>query len=172
VNSQTLCGHVSIRFQRRLSLYDILNFYYVVELRKVEASDRSFFMVGIMNRDDYLRKGDDAALLASSRRDINAKIMLFSYDSETAELCPSERFVLDVRAAPNPLDELVVVKEVYEGKIYLYAIPCSAEVKSLCEKNVQRVGCYLYKKRNKTSNCFDIDVSECLSSPSPSCWGV
>ncbi|MCD6478422.1 MAG: hypothetical protein J7L44_00880 [Candidatus Diapherotrites archaeon] len=183
INSKALCQELEIKFRRKYTLYDIIDFYYVVETRALKGPEKSHLLLSIIERNDFLRKRDEAPVIASSRRDINANILIFSYDSEIAEPCPADRFVLDVRAAPSPMDMLVVVKETFRGATYLYLIPCSAEVKGMCERNKLRVGCYMYRKRIKDgvcsstdtksclSNCFPIDIKDCLSLKMPSCWG-
>jgi|GEM_PF-3560749 len=172
VDTKALCDRHYIPFKRKYTLYDIIDFYYVVELRSEKTKDElSHIVVSIIERNEYLRKRDEATIMHSSARDLNAKVQIFSYLPEIGEPCPTERFVVDVRSAPSPLDMVVVVKETFKGEDYIYLVPCSSQVKGMCERNVMRVGCYIYRKRNEGSNCFDVDVSNCLSAPVPSCWG-
>lgn len=170
LSAGTLCGVTDVQLPRTLSPYNILGFSYKVKLRGFGYGEKSLLVAEILQRHKYLNLGNPI-VLASSRRDLNAEIKFFSY--ENGELCPSDETELDPRGAPYPIDEFLLVKEIYKGKTNFYIIPCSSYHRELCEANLYRLGCYLYKKRgNVESNCVPIEDSCKAASSFPSCWGA
>lgn len=174
VSQKALCDSQEIAFMRKYSFYNIMDFYYVVELREEKSSDSSkqHLVIAILERNEYLKRRGTPTVVSSSQLDLEAELQIFSYDQKEALLCPTERTVLDVRSAPIPLDQLTVVYEIYKGASYLYLIPCSTTAKGICEQNKQLVGCYLYRKRKDISNCFNVNIADCESKDVPTCWGV
>ena len=72
-----------------------------------------------------------------------------------------------------PADSFVALKEVLDGEVILYIIPCSSQIKdtpSNCIKNILKLGCYYLDKRSggtpassdQVSDCFDVtrEISE------------
>ncbi|MCD6246817.1 MAG: hypothetical protein J7J87_00070 [Candidatus Diapherotrites archaeon] len=171
LSAGTLCGATDVQLPKTLSPYNVLGFSYKVKLRGFKYKEKSLLIAEILQRNKYLNLGNPI-VLASSRRDINADIKFFSY--EEGELCPSDETVLDPRGAPYPMDEFLFVKEIYKGHTYFYVVPCSSYHRKLCEANLYRLGCYLYKKRGDVeSNCVPVDEDSCKTASSfPSCWGA
>ncbi|MEM4598579.1 MAG: hypothetical protein QW400_02720 [Candidatus Diapherotrites archaeon] len=174
VSQKALCDSQEIAFRRKYSFYNLMDFYYVVELRKETSSgaNKQHLIIAILERNEYLKRRGTPTVVSSSQLDLDAELQIFSYDQKEALLCPTERTVLDVRSAPIPIDQLTAVHEIYKGKSYLYLIPCSTTAKGICEQNKQLVGCYLYRKRKDISNCFNVDIADCESRSVPTCWGV
>ncbi|MEM4662990.1 MAG: hypothetical protein QXM75_03130 [Candidatus Diapherotrites archaeon] len=174
VSSRALCDAQEIHFKRKYTLYGLMDFYYVVELRKEVSLDSGVehLIIAIIEREEYLKKRGMPTVVSSSQLDFNSRIQIFEYDQKEATLCPIERTILDVRSAPITMDQMVVLHEIYKGNSYLYLIPCSTMAKGLCEQNKMLVGCYLYLKRKESSNCFNVDITNCLNMKVPTCWGV
>ncbi len=168
LSADTLCGATDIKLPKTLSPYNVLGFSYKVRLRSIPLAGKNLFIAEIMQRHKYISIGSPY-VLASSRRDLNAKIFFFTY--KDGELCPSEETELDPRGAPYPMDEFLLIKETYNGENYFYVVPCSSYHPELCSSNLASLGCYLYKKRGVESNCVGME-EECKTLPTPGCWGA
>ncbi len=82
-------------------------------------------------------KGDNAEAIAAKPFSTSADevyLLQWRTDSGFSIDPPSAEIFLDPNGAPVPMDSLMLIKEVYLGKTYLYIFPCSSE-SSHCRLN-------------------------------------
>ena len=156
-DSENICGTIELSIPEKLQTAAGQGYYFVMEIRAMDVGEFNSLIFSVIERSQYFlskRKGEEPPISASGRKNLSAELHIFSLN-EDDELCPSHSSILGGNIGAIPIDNIVIVKEVYKGDEYIYIIPCSSANKDSCEHNRGRIACWIEQQRGEKTNCID-----------------
>ena len=131
VNSDKLCFTNPVNMPSSITYFgNSREFYYAMKISRFPAQtvpgENNTLIFSIVNRRDIDK------IIAAKSTDIDAEIILFDWDGKTGILSPvpndtdpeNSAIIIDPHAEV-PVNSFVLIKEVFDGKSYLYIIACN-----------------------------------------------
>jgi hypothetical protein len=155
IEAQEQCRSTEVSVPENLETASGQGYYFLMELRAVDAGDTNALIFSVINRDAFNRaagKGEEPPIVASERRDQHAVFHIFSVNKDD-ELCPSDSAILGFGIRAIPIDTVIVMKEIHHGVDNVYLVPCTSANEVDCEDRLQAVACWIQKKRIDAGDC-------------------
>ncbi|MFH1234082.1 MAG: hypothetical protein V1493_00510 [Candidatus Diapherotrites archaeon] len=157
IESQQQCRSIEISVPENIESASGQGYYFLMELRVVDAGDTNALIFSVLNRDAFNRavsRGEEPPIVASQRRDQHAVFHIFSINKYD-ELCPSDSAILGFGIRAIPIDTVIVMKEIYQGVNNIYLVPCTSANDEDCTDRLQKAACWIKCERGSKSRCTD-----------------
>jgi hypothetical protein len=155
IESQQQCRSIEVSVPEALETSSGKGYYFLMELRAVDAGDTNALIFSVINRDAFTRaarNNEVPTIVASQRRDQHAVFHIFSIDKDD-KLCPSDSAILGFGIRAIPIDTVMVMKEIYRGVNNIYLVPCTSSNDEDCTDRLQRVACWIQHTQGTKSRC-------------------
>jgi len=129
-------------------------FYYVMHIKRFPEEPEEGKLNTLIFQIASRKEKDK--IIATSSIDLNAKILLYDWDSENDIMSSQSSITIDPESPGLATkNSMYIVKEVFMGEKYLHIVACSSSA-GLCERNLGRASCWLSEcnPEPRTSTCF------------------
>jgi hypothetical protein len=166
ITSDSLCDSKEILLPRSLSFdpNSPRGQFYVLKILTIESNldeegipETTKIVFSVADRREFFQRNQE--IITASSIDVDGKVYLFEYDptaSPTVQLQESLT-VFDPQAS-TPINKIILIKEIVQGKTHSYFIPCTTDPTG------EEIGCLTFRRNAMLSLNFDRD-EELLNGP-------